>query len=51
MGDKIHIVELIDQILDETTEKPQLQEKVLDLRDALFQAQQTAEQCLSLIHI
>ena len=44
MGDKIHIVELIDQILDETAEKPQLQEKVLDLRDALFQAQQTAEQ-------
>ncbi len=44
MGDKIHIVELIDQILDETAEKPQLQEKVLDLRDALFQAQQMAEQ-------
>jgi proteasome-associated ATPase len=44
MGDKIHIVELIDQILDETSEKPQLQEKVLDLRDALFQSQQMAEQ-------
>ena len=40
MGDKIHIVELIDQILDETAEKPQLQEKILGLRDALFQAQQ-----------
>ena len=45
MGDKIHIVELIDQILDETAEKPQLQEKILDLRDALFQSQQTSEQC------
>ena len=44
MGDKTHIVELLDQILDETSEKPQLQEKVLDLRDALFQAQQMAEQ-------
>lgn len=44
MGDKTHIVELIDQMLDETAERPQLQEKVLDLRDALFQAQQTAEQ-------
>jgi len=36
MGDKTHIVELIDQMLDETSEQPQLQEKVLDLRDALF---------------
>ena len=44
MGDKTHIVELIDQMLDETSEQPQLQEKVLDLRDALFQAQQMAEQ-------
>ncbi len=44
MGDKTHIVELIDQMLDETADHPQLQEKVLDLRDALFQAQQTAEQ-------
>ena len=44
MGDKTHIVELLDQILDETSEKPQLQEKVLGLRDALFQAQQMAEQ-------
>ena len=44
MGDKTHIVELLDQILDETSEKPQLQEKVLDLRDALFQAQQMADQ-------
>ena len=44
MGDKTHIVELIDQMLDETADHPQLQEKVLDLRDALFQAQQMAEQ-------
>ena len=44
MGDKTHIIELIDQVLDETSEQPQLQEKVLDLRDALFQAQQMAEQ-------
>ena len=44
MGDKTHIVELLDQILDETSERPQLQEKVMDLRDALFQAQQMAEQ-------
>ena len=44
MGDKTHIVELIEQMLDETSEQPQLQEKVLDLRDALFQAQQMAEQ-------
>ena len=44
MGDKTHIVELIDQVLDETSKQPQLQEKVLDLRDALFQAQQMAEQ-------
>lgn len=44
MGDKTHIVELIDQMLDETSAQPQLQEKVLDLRDALFQAQQMAEQ-------
>lgn len=44
MGDKTHIVELVDQMLDETSEQPQLQEKVLDLRDALFQAQQMAEQ-------
>ena len=44
MGDQTHIVELIDQVLDETQDRPQLQEKVLDLRDALFQAQQSAQQ-------
>ena len=44
MGDQIHIVELIDQVLDETQDRPQLQEKVIDLRDALFQAQQSAQQ-------
>ena len=44
MGDRTHIVELIDQVLDETQDRPQLQEKVLDLRDALFQAQQSAQQ-------
>lgn len=44
MGDQTHIVELIDQVLDETQDRPQLQEKILDLRDALFQAQQSAQQ-------
>ena len=44
MGDQTHIVELIDQILNDTQDRPQLQEKVLDLRDALFQAQQSAQQ-------
>ncbi len=44
MGDQTHIVELIDQVLDETQDRPQLQEKVFDLRDALFQAQQSAQQ-------
>jgi proteasome-associated ATPase len=44
MGDQTHIVELINQILSETEDRPQLQEKVLDLRDALFQAQQSAQQ-------
>ena len=44
MGDRTHIVELIDQVLDENQDRPQLQEKVLDLRDALFQAQQSAQQ-------
>ena len=37
MGDQTHIVELIDQVLNETQDQPQLQEKILDLRDALFQ--------------
>lgn len=44
MGDQTHIVELIDQVLNETQDRPQLQEKILDLRDALFQAQQSAQQ-------
>ena len=44
MGDKTHIIEMIEQMLNDTQDQPQLQEKVLDLRDALFQAQQMAEQ-------
>lgn len=44
MGDSTHIVELIDQILDETGDRPKLQEKIYDLRDAFFQAQQAAQQ-------
>lgn len=44
MGDQTHIIELIDQVLNETQDRPQLQEKILDLRDALFQAQQSAQQ-------
>ncbi len=44
MGDHSHIIELIDQILEETADKPNLQEKIFDLRDALFQAQQTSQQ-------
>jgi len=44
MGDPIHIVELIDQVLEETADRPNLQEKIYDLRDALFQAQQNAGQ-------
>ena len=44
MGDKTHIIEMIEQMLDDTQDQPQLQEKVLDLRDALFQAQQMAQQ-------
>ena len=44
MGDPSHITELIDQILEETSDQPELQQKVFDLRDALLQAQQTAQQ-------
>ena len=44
MGDQTHIIELIDQVLNETEGRPQLQEKILDLRDALFQAQQSSHQ-------
>ena len=44
MGDQSHIIELIDQILEETADKPNLQEKIFDLRDALFQAQQSSQQ-------
>lgn len=44
MGDQSHIIELIDQILEETADRPNLQEKIFDLRDALFQAQQASQQ-------
>ncbi len=44
MGDPTHIVELIEQILEETEDNPQLQEKIFDLRDAFFQSQQQAQQ-------
>ena len=44
MGDPSHITGLIDQILEETEDQPELQQKVFDLRDALLQAQQTAQQ-------
>ncbi|MDP6737291.1 MAG: AAA family ATPase, partial [Nitrospinaceae bacterium] len=44
MGDQTHIIELIDQVLEETADRPKLQEKILDLRDALFQAQQASQQ-------
>ena len=44
MGDQTHIIELIDRILEETADRPKLQEKIFDLRDALFQAQQASQQ-------
>ena len=44
MGDPTHIIELIDQILEQTEDQPDLQQKIFDLRDALLQAQQTAQQ-------
>ena len=44
MGDQSHIIELIDQILEETAGSPVLQEKIFDLRDVLLNAQQTAQQ-------
>ena len=44
MGDQTHIIELIDQVLNETEDRPQLQGKIIDLRDALFQTQQSAQQ-------
>ena len=44
MGDQTHIIELIDQILEATSDQPKLQEMIFDLRDALFQAQQAAQQ-------
>jgi len=44
MGDQTHIIELIDQILEETSGQPLLQEKIFDLRDALFHSQQTVQQ-------
>ena len=44
MGDPTHIIELIDQMLEETEDRPDLQQKIFDLRDALLQAQQTVQQ-------
>ncbi len=44
MGDPTHIIELIDQMLEENADRPDLQEKIFDLRDALLQAQQSAQQ-------
>jgi proteasome-associated ATPase len=44
MGDPTHIVELIDQILEETSSQPPLQEKIFALRDALFHSQQVSQQ-------
>ena len=44
MGDQPHIIELIDQLLSETANNPKLQEKIFDLRDALFQTQQVSQQ-------
>ena len=44
MGDPIHITELIDQVLEETSSQPLLQEKIFALRDALFHSQQVAQQ-------
>ncbi|GJL78536.1 MAG: proteasome-associated ATPase [Nitrospinaceae bacterium] len=44
MGDQTHIIELIDQILEETSAQPNLQEKIFDLRDALFHSQQMVQQ-------
>jgi len=44
MGDPTHITELIDQVLEETSSQPLLQEKIFALRDALFHSQQVAQQ-------
>ncbi|UCD12232.1 MAG: AAA family ATPase [Nitrospinaceae bacterium] len=44
MGDQAHLLELIEQVLEETSDRPDLQEKIFGLRDALFQAQQTTDQ-------
>ena len=44
MGDQTHIIELIDKILEETSSQPHLQEKIFDLRDALFHSQQAVQQ-------
>lgn len=44
MGGQTHIIELIDQILEETSSQPLLREKIFDLRDALFHSQQMAQQ-------
>ncbi|MFQ5443593.1 MAG: AAA family ATPase, partial [Nitrospinales bacterium] len=44
MGDPTHVIELIDQILEETANQPKLQEKIYDLRDALLQSMQSVQQ-------
>ncbi|CAI2719664.1 AAA family ATPase [Nitrospina watsonii] len=44
MGDPTHIIELIDRILEETEDQPELQQKIFDLRDALLAAQQSVQQ-------
>lgn len=44
MGDPTHIIVLIAQLLDETADRPGLQQKIGDLRDVLLQAQQEAHQ-------
>jgi proteasome-associated ATPase len=40
MGDSTHIFELVERILEETEDHPELQAKVFDLRDALLHSQQ-----------
>ncbi len=43
MGDSTHISELIERILEETEEHPELQAKIFDLRDALLHSQQETQ--------
>jgi len=44
MGDQAHLLELIEQALEATADRPEVQEKIFGLRDALLQAEQTAQQ-------